>query len=208
MTPGLYRLGLDAERDALLYVSEGYRPDRPAPFVLSLHGAGGGERSGLYPLRELADDAGLILLSPASRGRTWDVIMEGYGPDVAFIDRALRDTFARCAADPARMAISGFSDGASYALSLGIANGDLFPAIVAFSPGFMDPAGQRDAPRIFISHGRRDTVLGIDRTSRQIVPRLREAGYAVRYLEFDHGHTVPPRVARKALDWFLEDPKP
>lgn len=70
ITPGLHHLGLDGDRDALLYVPTGYRPAQPAPVVLSLHGAGGVEASGLYPLRDLADAAGLILLSPASRGRT------------------------------------------------------------------------------------------------------------------------------------------
>ena len=94
----------------------GYRADQPAPFVLSLHGAGGDATSGLYPLRDLADEAGLILLSPASRQSTWDVIRGGYGPDVAFIDRALAAAFARCAVDPELLAVAGFSDGASYAV--------------------------------------------------------------------------------------------
>ena len=66
-SPGLHALGLDRDRDALLLVPAGYRADQPAPFVLSLHGAGGDATSGLYPLRDLADEAGLILLSPASR---------------------------------------------------------------------------------------------------------------------------------------------
>src|SRR5215217_7126232 len=89
VSPGLHALGLDRDRDALLLVPAGYRPDQLAPFVLSLHGAGGDASSGLFPLRDLADEAGLILLSPASRQSTWDVIRGGYGPDVAFIDRAL-----------------------------------------------------------------------------------------------------------------------
>ena len=41
--------------------------------------------------------------------------------------------------DRQRVCASGFSDGASYALSLGAANGDLFTHIAAFSPGFMRP---------------------------------------------------------------------
>src|SRR5215208_8361838 len=73
VSPGLHALGLERDRDALLLVPAGYRADRPAPFVLSLHGAGGDATSGLYPLRDLADEAGLILLSPASRQSTWDV---------------------------------------------------------------------------------------------------------------------------------------
>jgi phospholipase/carboxylesterase len=202
-SPGLHRLGLDRDRDALLFVPAGYRADRPAPFVLSLHGAGGDAASGLYPLRDLADEAGLILLSPASRQQMWDVIRGRYGPDIAFIDRALTAAFARCAVDPDRLAVAGFSDGASYALSLGITNGDLFRAVMAFSPGFMAPADQRGEPRIFISHGTNDQVLAIDRTSRKIVPQLVQAGYDVQYQEFAGPHTVPPEIAREALQWFL-----
>jgi phospholipase/carboxylesterase len=203
VSPGLHALGLDRVRDALLLVPAGYRADQPAPFVLSLHGAGGDATSGLYPLRDLADEAGLILLSPASRQSTWDVIRGGYGPDVAFIDQALGAAFARCAVDPKLLAVAGFSDGASYALSLGITNGDIFGQVMAFSPGFMAPADQRGEPRIFISHGTKDRVLAIDRTSRRIAPQLVRAGYDVEYVEFDGGHTVPPEIAHDALDWFV-----
>jgi predicted esterase len=203
VSPGLHALGLDRDRDALLLVPAGYQADQPAPFVLSLHGAGGDATSGLYPLRDLADEAGLILLSPASRQSTWDVIRGGYGPDVDFIDRALAAAFARCAVDPELLAVAGFSDGASYALSLGITNGDVFGHVMAFSPGFMAPADQRGEPRIFISHGMKDQVLAIDRTSRRIAPQLARAGYDVQYYEFDGPHTVPPEIARQALDRFL-----
>lgn len=131
---GLHRLDVGEEGEALLAVPAGYRPEQPAPFILSLHGAGGNATSGLYPLYDLVDEAGLILLSPAARGRTWDVILGGFGPDIAVIDRALRAAFDRCAVDPRHMGIAGFSDGGSYALSLGITNGDLFPRVLAFSP--------------------------------------------------------------------------
>jgi phospholipase/carboxylesterase len=200
---GLQPLGLAGGRDGLLYVPVGYRPDRPAPLVLSLHGAGGNEKGGLYPLESFADEVGLILLSPASRGRTWDLLLDDYGPDVAYIDRALSRTFERYAVDPARLAVGGFSDGASYALSIGLTNGDLFTHVLAFSPGFAAPAARRGAPRLYVSHGTRDEVLPIDACSRRIVPMVRRAGYDVRYHEFEGPHTVPPEIAREALDWFL-----
>ena len=200
--PGIQPLGLDGRRDGLLFVPASYRPDRPAPLALMLHGAGGTARHGLDLLLPLAEAAGLLLLAPDSRGRTWDVILGGYGGDIAFIDRALAETFDRYAVDPAGMMIGGFSDGASYALSVGITNGDLFPTIVAFSPGFMAPGGQVGTPRVFISHGTRDEVLPIDVTSRRIVPQLRRAGYDLEYREFDGPHTVPPEITREALDWF------
>ncbi|MDP8925110.1 MAG: phospholipase [Chloroflexota bacterium] len=198
---GLQRLGLGGERDGLLYVPAGYSPDQPAPFVLMLHGAGGSASGGLWPFQEHADAEGLVLLAIDSRGPTWDVIRGGYGPDVAFIDRALSHSFARVAVNPARVAIEGFSDGASYALSLGLTNGDLFTHIVAFSPGFAAPADQIGQPRIYISHGVHDEVLPIDRCSRRLVPMIQGAGYDVRYREFDDGHTIPPEITHEALDW-------
>ena len=200
---GLRPLGLGGKRDGLLYVPKGYRADRPAPLVVMLHGAGGNARHALSPWQQLADEAGLLLLAPDSRGPTWDIIVEeGYGSDVAFIDRALAHVFERYAVDPERIAVEGFSDGASYALSLGLTNGDLFTHVVAFSPGFLAPAAQRGEPELFISHGVKDEVLRIGPCSRRIVPLVRRAGYSVRYREFDGPHTVPADIAREALVWF------
>src|SRR5215213_5122720 len=202
--PGLRSLGLAAARDGYLYVPAGYRAERPAPLVLLLHGAGEDARDGLALLRGQADGAGLILLAPSSREYTWDLVARRgrYGPDVAAIDRALEQTFSRCAVDPARIAIGGYSDGASYALSLGMANGDLFTHVLAFSPGFLAPTGRRGSPRIFISHGTRDGWLPIDSCSRRIVPQLERSGYELRYREFEGGHVVPPGIAREAASWF------
>ncbi|MFN3651458.1 MAG: alpha/beta hydrolase [Armatimonadota bacterium] len=201
LEPGQHRLGLDGRRDGLLYLPASYRRDRPAPFALLLHGAGGNAEHGLSLLRYLAEDFGLVLLAVDSRGRTWDVLLDEYGPDVLFINAALEHAFSRCAVDPCRVAIGGFSDGASYALSLGIGNGDLFSHVVAFSPGFMAPPRQEGAPRIYISHGIRDDILRIDPCSRRIVPQLERAGYDVRYREFDGPHTIPPEISREAAAW-------
>jgi predicted esterase len=202
--PGLQPLGLEAPRDGLVYVPAGYRPDQPAPLVLMLHGAGGSAERGLAPLRDLADEAGLILLAVDSRLKSWDLVIGRFGPDVAFIDRALAWTFARYAVDPGRMVVEGFSDGASYALSLGIANGDLFTHVLAFSPGFVAAESAGGSPRFFLSHGVSDPVLAIDRCSRRIVPLLRQGGYDIRYREFEGGHTVPPDIVREALGWLTE----
>nr|WP_280139176.1 PHB depolymerase family esterase [Geodermatophilus dictyosporus] len=172
----------------------------PAPLVVVLHGAGGDAEAGLGLLRPLADERGLVLLAPASRGATWDAVAGGYGPDVAVVDRALAAVFAAVPVDAARVAVAGFSDGASYALGLGLANGRLFRQVVAFSPGFVPPGPRTGRPPVFVSHGTDDDVLPVDRTSREIVPALREDGYDVTYREFAGGHWVPPEVAREAAD--------
>jgi predicted esterase len=199
---GLHPLGLDGKRDGLLYAPAGYQAERPAPLAVMLHGAGGNAQHGINMLRQFADEAGLIVLAPQSRRQTWDILVGGYGPDVAFIDRALEQTFSRYAVDKSRLAIGGFSDGASYALSLGLANGDLFTHVLAFSPGFVAPASQEGAPRLFITHGKNDRILPIERCSRKIVPMVRRAGYYVEYREFDGPHTVPADLAREAVEWF------
>ncbi|HYH46455.1 MAG TPA: phospholipase, partial [Thermoanaerobaculia bacterium] len=108
-----------------------------------------------------------------------------------------------CAVDAARLAIGGFSDGASYALSVGLTNGDLFTHVLAFSPGFMAPARQEGKPGIYVSHGTRDEVLPIARCSRQLVPQLEQSGYQVIYREFDGPHTVPAEIARQATNWLV-----
>ena len=200
---GLQALGLGSGRDGLVYVPPSYDASRPAPLALMLHGAGGDAKGGISPFLPLADEAGLVLLAPESREETWDVLVGGYGPDAGFIDRALERTFDRLAVDARGLGIAGFSDGASYALSLGLTNGDLFGHVIAFSPGFSSPAERRGRPPVFVSHGTDDEVLPIDRTSRRVVPRLERKGYEVRYREFDGPHTVPEPVAREALEWFV-----
>lgn len=201
---GLVPLRLSgSDRDGVLYVPASYRLAQPVPLVVSFHGAGGSGRRGLPRLQALAESAGFLLLSPDSRDSTWDVVRTGFGSDVEFVDRALELVFARYAVDTGRVAAEGFSDGASYALSLGLLNGDLFSRVIAFSPGFLlaeRPVGQ---PRCYLSHGVQDTILPIDRCSRRIVRELRGDGYDVRYTEFEGGHTVPPAVAREAVDWLL-----
>jgi phospholipase/carboxylesterase len=208
--PGLKGIGIgDVEaRDGFLYIPEGYNVQRPAPLAVMLHGAGGSAQEGVEFATGIADQNGILILAPDSRGQTWDILLSGCGPDVAFIDRALERAFEQCAVDPARIAIGGFSDGASYALALGIANGDLFTHVLAFSPGFLAPSPRRNAPRIFISHGVRDQVLPIDQCSRRIVPILRDNGYDVTYREFDGAHTVPGEVARDAMAWFTRESAP
>jgi phospholipase/carboxylesterase len=198
---GVLPLEHGRRRDGFVYVPEGYRADQPAPLVVMLHGAGGNALQALGFLKEIASTEGFILVAPDSRGSTWDVIAGGYGPDVTFINQALSWVFDRYAVEPARLAIGGFSDGASYALSLGIANGDLFTHVLAFSPGFAAPAEQHGEPHLYVSHGTKDPVLPINSCSRRLVPRLQGAGYQVRYHEFDGPHTVPPEIAQEAVTW-------
>lgn len=198
---GLSSIGLGGGRDGRIFVPSGYRPDQPAALIVLLHGAGQSATYLTDRFTALAEEFNAVLLAPDSRGGTWDLIQGQFGADVAFLDRALGWTFDRLAIDPARIAVAGFSDGATYALSLGITNGDFFRRLVAFSPGFYAFTTVRGKPPIFVSHGTQDQILPIDNASRRIVPELIGAGYLVQYREFDGPHTIPPAIAREAMVW-------
>ena len=195
---GTQPLGLPGGRDALLHVPPS-AADAALPLLVLLHGAGGRGAGILRRLQPFVNDAGVAVLAPDSRAQTWDVIQGGFGDDVTFINAALERVFDTIAVDPARVSVGGFSDGASYALSLGLVNGDLFGRIVAFSPGFYVGGEVHGRPRVFVSHGRTDEILPIDRCSRVIVPRLRRQGYDVTFRQFDGGHDVPPPIAREGM---------
>lgn len=204
LTPaiGYTPLELGTSRDGYLWVPVGYTPATPAPLIVALHGAG---QSASYwsAYRTYADTRGFVLLVPESRGTTWDVITSRFGGDVAFIDDALEFAFASCRIDPDRIALAGFSDGATYALSLGVSNGDLFTHLIAYSPGTLhatDPLVGK--PPVFISHGTDDPILSYDRTRNDLVPSLQDEGYDVTFESFSGGHTVPAAISQDALDWF------
>ena len=199
---GVHRITAAGGRDALVHVPPAVG-ESPAPVAVMLHGAGGRAEHGIELLGALPDERGFIVVAPQSRASTWDVIVDGYGPDVAALDAVLGQVFDRWAVDPQRLAIGGFSDGASYGLSLGITNGLLFSHVLAFSPGFSAPGGREGQPAVYISHGTRDAVLPIANCSRRIVPALERAGYDVLYHEFEGPHTVPPEIAREAVERFL-----
>jgi phospholipase/carboxylesterase len=202
--PGRHNLKLENNRDGVLYVPAGYTVGTPMPLILMLHGAGGSGERMTYTF-PLADEFGAIVLAPDSRDeRSWDAALGGWGPDLEFLGRAVRRTSELCSIDRARMCVAGFSDGASYALSLGIGSGDVFSHVAAFSPGFMRPRDAQGKPRIFISHGTNDQVMPIDVTSRKFVPSLKALGYDVTYREYEGRHGVPLPIVREAFEWFLK----
>jgi predicted esterase len=171
------------------------------PLRVFFHGAGGSAAGSLPLVRPAADRHGCLVLLPTSTGRTWDFIAGGWGPDVARIGAALAMVFDRFGVS--RCAFGGFSDGASYALSIGLANGDLADTVLAFSPGFAAPPDLLGRPQVWISHGIEDAVLPIDRCARPTARGLGRAGYDVSYHEFPGPHTVPPDCIDRAVRWWL-----
>jgi len=206
---GEERLDIGSPRPALLYV-----PHKAAtrsaegpgsPLLLFFHGATQSPQQMLDHLRSLAEEHGVIVLAPASDGITWDAIRGAPGIDAAATERALAATFERCAVDRRHVAIGGFSDGASYALVLGLPNGDVFTHVLAFSACIVAATDTVSAkPRVFLSHGRADEILPFESCGRRIDRRLRDAGFVVRFETFAGGHEVPAPVAEAAFRWLLD----
>ncbi|MGQ0615694.1 MAG: alpha/beta hydrolase [Acidimicrobiia bacterium] len=177
------------------------------PLMVMLHGGGGAPEQVVDLLGGQPASRGIAVLSPKSRGFTWDQIASGeVGTDPPLLDEALVQAYQRVNVDPTRLALAGFSDGASYALSLGLNNGDIFTHVIAFSPGFCMPAGMNGKPYVFVSHGVSDRVLRIEMASHRIVPPLLETGYMTEYKEFLGGHEAPEWIIGRGLDLLVGTP--
>lgn len=196
---GVSPLGLGTRRDGVLLVPTGYRADRPAPLLLWLHGAGGSGAKILRPLVRMLDTLGILTLAPDSRGVTWDMEVLRRGDDLVFLGGALRRVLAGHAVDPARVAVGGFSDGASFALALGLTQQPLFSRVLAFSPGFLQPFRRGSRPEILVAHGSQDTVLPVAKCGRAIVRTLQRGGYKPDYREFTGGHELRLELVEEGL---------
>ena len=210
--PGVTKLS----NDALLY-----RPSElgqgPHPLIVLVHGYPQRATQILDWFKPSAEREKVLLLAVQSRGRRWDLVPDPdrrissrmrpnfeFGPDVPRIDEVLFEVFSAAPVDPARVVILGFSDGASYALSLGLANYELFRSIIALSPGFVRvPGAVLPSQRIVIASGTSDRMLPYEVVAEKIVPLLVENGLKPRFCSFEGGHSVHLRQLREALGYAL-----
>lgn len=197
---GQVTLKVDGDRTAMLHIPQQAK-ESTLPLLLMLHGATQNAEDMFWYLGNTPDEAGVVVLAPKSQDITWDAIGGSFSEDMNYLNRALERVFETVAVDPARIAIGGFSDGASYGLSLGLINGDLFNRVIAFSPGFLIDGTPHGKPRIFVSHGTRDHILPIDRCGRRLAANLTAKGYDVTFREFDGDHEIPEAVAREGIKW-------
>ena len=212
-TPGVQKLGTNA---FFYRPAEGAGSNRP--LIVLLHGAGMSARNFLDGLRGEADRCGCLLLSIQSSGATWDTVRlvrdatkhgrashdQLFGDDTGRVERAL--SVALRAADANRRAVMlmGFSDGASFALSLGLANPAIVRGIIAFAPGFhVEPAAINPRQRLFIAHSPTDRILSFERTRFDTVTSLKHAGFDLRFRPFDGGHRVDTAVLSEGVDFIL-----
>jgi phospholipase/carboxylesterase len=205
LPPGRHRLGIAADRDALLYVPANIDPLAPVPLFVMFHGAGGFPEKVLPFIEAHAERERFLVLVPHSLYPTWDIVIGGSGPDLERLHRALTEVTSHFQIDRAHLAFAGFSDGASYALSIGITNGDVASHVIAFSGGFMSVFTQEGAPKVFIAHGLLDEQLPVETSGRTNAAKLKAAGYDVHYVEFNGPHAIQPAVVGMAVQFFLSE---
>jgi phospholipase/carboxylesterase len=193
--------------------------------LLVLHHGRGTDEGDLLRLADHLDPRQRLLVVtpraplqlPGSPGYHWYLVPRvGYpDPETFFAARAalagLHDRlWEETGVGPERTVLGGFSMGAvmSYAMALGaerpavaglLAFSGFVPTVEGWEPSFVD----RAQTRVFIAHGRRDPVIGIEFAQR--ARELVEAGgLELEYRESDIGHQIDPSHLADATVWLGE----
>jgi len=170
------------KREYLLYVPKSYDRARPAPLVISLHGAMNWPefQRNVSDWDTLADKNGFIVVYPAGTGvggRNWS--MEGWGnpprmPDVRFISALIDRLQQGYNIDPARIYANGLSNGGGMAFVLSCTLPHRIAAIGAVAAAQSLPSkwcpDKTPVPMIAF-HGMADRVVPYEGGSVWIAPQ-------------------------------------
>lgn len=201
--------------------AEGSRP----PLLALLHGVGNSERDPFELAPEL--DARFRIVSargPLTRGQggfAWfDVRFlpgSGFLIDSEQLDASrqrictfLREAVDAYEADPERVYLMGFSQGANMALTLALTEPKLLAGVVVISgrippevlPWVVSPDETAGLP-MMLTHGKADTVISLDwaHRARETLERQR---VALTYHEHDEGHFISPAMLAEVTAWLTQ----
>jgi phospholipase/carboxylesterase len=197
-----------ARGGASIYVPEYYSPDEAWPVVFALHGGSGDGRAFLWSWLRDARSHGAILVAPTGTGQTWAIT--GPDADTPNLARILGLVRERWNVDPARLLLSGLSDGGTFSYVSGLEPGSPFthlaPVAAAFHPVLaqMADSGRLSGLPIHIAHGALDWMFPVA-MAREARDALAAAGAAVTYRELDDlSHTYPRELNPQILAWMAE----
>ena len=158
---------------------EWLEPDAPRPLVVALHGGSGHGSTFLWTWLREARSRGFLLLSATSRGPTWS--LHGADLDADPLDAMIEFVCRRWPVDPARVLVTGLSDGATYSLLYGLRASAPCSAIAPVS-GVLHPANfangnmaRARGRRIHLVHGRLDWLFPVG-LARAAAEELERAG--------------------------------
>jgi len=180
------------EREYIVYVPKSYDRAKPAPLVISLHGAGGWPRQQmkLSGWNELADHEGFLVVYPSGTTgggpRVWRMGGEGETRDVRFISDLIDELRKTYNIDPRRIYANGLSNGGGMSFILSCRMPDRIAAVGLVGAAQLAPwsscADDHAVPMIDF-HGTADSMAPYDGGSSWVV-------------------TVPlPSVPRWAANW-------
>ena len=199
------------------------RPARgAAEGLLVLHHGRGADERDLLGLADVLDPMRrLHVVTPGGPltlrgwpGKHWYVVPRVGYPDRDTFEAACaslatfyEETWDRTGIDASRTVLGGFSMGAvmSYAMGLG-ADRPSVAGILAFSgfiptvEGWMPDLTLHEQTRVFITHGRRDPVIGVE-FARRASKLLIATGLGVDYHESGGGHNIDPVDLPLASSW-------
>lgn len=190
-----------------VYVPEYLTRDTPAPVVFALHGGSGHGRIFLWSWLREARSRGVILVAPTASGDTWSLMEPEV--DSAHLSRILAYARDHWSIDPAKLLLSGMSDGGTFTLLSGLDRDSPFthlaPVAASFHPLLVtmtEPERIRGLP-IYLVHGALDWMFPIQ-TGRTAHQALTMAGANVRFREIaDLSHTYPRDENGAILDWLI-----
>ena len=132
-----------------LYVPEYYTPDRAWPLVMALHGGSGNGRGFLWSWLRDARSFGAILVAPTATGDTWALM--GEDADTPNLARILDVVRSRWNIDPAKLLLTGMSDGGTFCYVTGLEGASPFthlaPVAATFHPLMAEMADARTIAR-------------------------------------------------------------
>jgi phospholipase/carboxylesterase len=188
-----------------LYVPEYYTPDRAWPLVMALHGGSGNGRGFLWSWLRDARSHGAIVVAPTATGSTWALM--GEDTDTPNFGRILDSVRSRWNIDPAKLLLTGMSDGGTFCYVSGLESASPFthlaPVAATFHPLMAEMA---DAERlrglpVYLVHGRLDWMFPVQ-VARQTRELLSAAGAEVTYRELDDlSHSYPREINAVILNW-------
>ena len=179
--------------------------EKPA-ILIALHGTGGNGQEMIDALRPVCEKLGVVCvapdaLRPAGGGFGWT-----YRDESAWlIDKTVREAIDEYNADPGRVILLGFSQGANIALAMAASGAEPFSALIPVCGHYEPDASAMTGtpPAVYLISGTRDPWHSTyDRAETDFT----DAGAAVmKRVVPSMGHTMPgPRELERAITWALE----
>lgn len=211
---------------AALFTPAEIEPERRYPLLTVLHGAGRREELLMKAYRDEAERRQALFLVPRSFHMTWDLIVaatQGAAasaangapsarPDLDFLEYAYDLVFRRYPIDAERLGLVGYSDGASYALSVALSNPELFRAVMGWAAGFVaieEAAAAEGVPRpaVLVEYGTHDELFPFEQVAVPMREQLEAHGCTVTFRVDEGGRHWPSGTFQEeALDWFFSEP--